>query len=407
MTGVLGGLGSLFGGGTTPEEQQRAAIFQAGLAALANAQQPGATFGGSLFSGFQAGAGALQQAQQNAFQSKRIKQQEEREDRLVKAELDRAKLAEQKAAREAREDAAQVGQRFSTGVKNYSQDPLSYFNIVKSDPSLQAAFQQYGIDPNTITTPEQVQQLGDQLGALGGVGASSLKPPTTPAEIQEFEYYQSLSPQDKATYLQVKRNSQPFGLFDSAGGQVKLNKVTGELVPVTTAEQEGEGRGVRAAGEASGKALGEARATAQIDLPRVENNANQAIVAIEELKEAPGLKGIFGVQGRFPNFPGSAASDAQARLEQIQGKTFLEAFNTLKGGGAITETEGAKATNAIARLQKAQSVEAAVQALTELQEVIATGVAVARKKASGTLIRPAQRDFTSMSDEDLLRAINE
>jgi hypothetical protein len=412
----LARIGGLFGGGLgnaslTPEQQlaqqQRAALFQAGLATLASAQQPGASFGGSLFSGFQAGAGALQQAQQNAFQSKRLKQQEEREERLANQEAERLKLAQAERDLKDRERTQDYARRISIGLGNAKGQELGYLKVVGRTPEFQAVARQYGFDPNEITTPEQAQALAQQLGSLGALGADPLKAPQTPAEIQEFQYYQSLSPQDKATYLQVKRNSQPFTMVDFAGGQRLLNKVTGELGPGTTAEEEGQGRGVRAAGEASGKTLGEARATAQLDLPRVENNANQAILAIRELKQSPGLPGIFGVQGRFPNFPGSAASDAQARLEQIQGKTFLEAFNTLKGGGAITETEGAKATNAIARLQKAQSVEAAVQALTELEEVIATGVEVARRKASGTKSRPAQRDVTTMSDEELLRAINE
>lgn len=172
--GFLGGLGSLFGGGTKPEEQQRAAIFQAGLAALASSQQSGATLGGSLFSGFQAGAGALQQAQQNAFQSKQLKNREEREDRLEKAQLDQAKLAEQKAARESRES---VGKNATSLAKGFTgPSAMGNFDLLKNTPEAQAVFQQYGIDPGSITTPEQVQALGQQLGQFGGLTSPVSEP---------------------------------------------------------------------------------------------------------------------------------------------------------------------------------------------------------------------------------------
>lgn len=171
MGTVLGGLGSLFGGGATPEEQQRAAIFQAGLATLAGAQQPGANFGGALFGGLQAGAGALQQAQQNAFQSKQLKNREEREDRLEKQENERTKIAQAEQARKDREGSSAVARRVSTGISNSKANPLGYYNVVSRDPEFQAAARQYGVDPASITTPEQVLQLGEQFGALGGLGA--------------------------------------------------------------------------------------------------------------------------------------------------------------------------------------------------------------------------------------------
>lgn len=190
QNGFLSNLGGLFGGGLgsagmTPEEQQqlqRAAIFQAGLATLASAQQPGGTLGGSLFSGFQAGAGALQQAQQNAFQSKRIRQQEEREERLLKQENERIKIAQAEQARKDREQGSSVARRLSTGLSNAKGRELEYLQLVGPTPEFQSVAQQYGIDPAGITTPEQAQALAQQLGALGGLGADPQREPSEPLE---------------------------------------------------------------------------------------------------------------------------------------------------------------------------------------------------------------------------------
>lgn len=172
MTGFISGLGSLFGGGTTPEEQRRAAIFQAGLATLASAQQPGATFGGSLFGGLQAGAQSLQQARQQDLQDKQIKAREEREGRLEKQQEDRLKLEQQSAASKAREQKATVAQRVASGIGSAGQNALGYYNVISRTPEFQSLAAEYGFDPASITTPEQVAELGTQLSALGGVGAS-------------------------------------------------------------------------------------------------------------------------------------------------------------------------------------------------------------------------------------------
>jgi hypothetical protein len=169
--GFIGGLGGLFA--PDPNDQaalQRAALFQAGLATLAGAQQPGASLGGSLFSGLQAGAGALQQAQQNAFQSKRLKQQEEREDRLEKQETERIKVAQAEQARKDRENTQGYARRISSGLSNAKGRELDYLGLIQGSPEFRAVSQEYGIDPAGITTPEQAQALAQQLGSVGGLG---------------------------------------------------------------------------------------------------------------------------------------------------------------------------------------------------------------------------------------------
>lgn len=127
-------------------------------------------------------------------------------------------------------------------------------------------------------------------------------------------------------------------------------------------------------------------ASARADLPRVEQNASQAMQAIDALINHPGFSGIFGKSGALgvlSHIPGTDWADADALLNQVKGKTFLEAFQTLKGGGQITELEGTKAEQAIARLSTTQSDDAAKIALLELKEIAQTGLQRARALASG------------------------
>ena len=154
------------------------------------------------------------------------------------------------------------------------------------------------------------------------------------------------------------------------------------------------------AGVETAKVLGKAQGDKLADLSRVIENAEQSIRVIDETLAHPGLEGSVGlIQGRVGPY-----SDATAGFhryhEQITGKAFLEAYQTLKGGGQITEVEGAKAEAAIARLNRVQSEEEYRKALGDFKDVIRSGVEKARREAGATL-PPA----TTLSDDDYLKSL--
>ena len=74
--------------------------------------------------------------------------------------------------------------------------------------------------------------------------------------------------------------------------------------------------------------------------------------------------------------------------DQLGGKAFLQAFESLKGGGQITEVEGKKATDAIARLNRAQSDSEYEVALNDLRGVVGS----AYKRATGKDYQAPQAD---------------
>lgn len=108
---------------------------------------------------------------------------------------------------------------------------------------------------------------------------------------------------------------------------------------------------------------------------------------LADLKNHPGMSTSIGAKGIEYNFgwskepySGTKAADFYSLLEQVQGGTFMQAFNNLKGGGQITEQEGAKATAAIARLNPRQSEEGFNKALMDFDGVLAQ--AQARSQAN-------------------------
>jgi hypothetical protein len=138
------------------------------------------------------------------------------------------------------------------------------------------------------------------------------------------------------------------------------------------------------AGEAKAKKVGEAQGEATVNLPKVEGMATEAIKTIDQIRKHPGKEWGIGVTGIVPPPPGTDVRGFVRLVDQARGQTFLQAFESLKGGGAITETEGTKAEQAIARLDRAQSKEDFDKALSDLEEVIQVGLAKARQKTGAS-----------------------
>lgn len=161
-----------------------------------------------------------------------------------------------------------------------------------------------------------------------------------------------------------------------------IDKRTGNLVGTQAKDVAG-----KEAAEARGKAQGEAQAK----LPAVIIDAEETTKKIDQLLSNDGLDSIVGAVDQFrPSWTlGSSGRDALARLEQLQGGAFLQAFNTLKGGGAITEVEGQKAERAIARMQRSQSEADFRAALMDFRDAVSTGVRKLRASAGETGSYPA------------------
>lgn len=142
----------------------------------------------------------------------------------------------------------------------------------------------------------------------------------------------------------------------------------------------------------SGTVAGEAKTTAQIDLPKVIQQGEDTIRLVDDLLKAPGKKLAVGTSSllQIQHIPGTDAKEFMVRLNQLKGKQFLEAFQSLKGGGQITEVEGKKATEAISRMDNANTEADFDRAANEFKEIIRAGVSRAKEKAGGASgVRPA------------------
>ena len=124
---------------------------------------------------------------------------------------------------------------------------------------------------------------------------------------------------------------------------------------------------------------------AQAGLQQTLDQGNETIDLIDSLISHPGFGLSVGKTapiGSMASFiPGTQAASFDATLRQIKGKNFLQAFETLKGGGQITEIEGIKATEAMSRMEKANTEEDFIKSAQEVKNIIKKGMERAKSKA--------------------------
>lgn len=123
--------------------------------------------------------------------------------------------------------------------------------------------------------------------------------------------------------------------------------------------------------------------------------ANYALGEITEFKVHPGISEITGRLNQMkPNWlMGAQGRDAMTRYNQLRGTAFLQAYNMLRGGGQITEVEGAKAEAAITRMDRMLDEEDFKSALDDFVEAVKVGIqklsaAAGEEDQSGQLNMP-------------------
>jgi hypothetical protein len=196
-------------------------------------------------------------------------------------------------------------------------------------------------------------------------------------------------------YFQPVQTGQGVMAFNARTGRVE--PVMGpDGSPVVGAQFDPALQGTLAATKAGATTTAKSEAEATLEAPKVVAEADEAVRLVDDLLKAPGFKQAVGASRMLgvQKIPGTAARDFDIRLEQLQGKQFLQAFESLKGGGQITEIEGKKATDAIARMNASGSEAEFIKAAREFQDVIRTGADRARKRLPATNNATPQRTVT-------------
>jgi hypothetical protein len=222
-----------------------------------------------------------------------------------------------------------------------------------------------GVDnpvPYQIGSDGQISWIGDQLG-----GATPL-PPTRSADIG-------------TSIVPIGPGGRPVG--ETLQKDVAGAAAQGEL---------GKSAGMAAAG------LGDREVAVQ-----------SAIDLIDKIGADENLPGITGMlQGRIPPMS-QAGENLNQDIVGLTSKVFSAAIDSLRGLGAMTEREGAAATQALANLSRTRDEAAFKAELQNLKALLLDKLEVARQKAAGvtgglatgSVDKWVGKDTRTMSPEEL------
>lgn len=235
--------------------------------------------------------------------------------------------------------------------------------------------------PTTISftgaTPEQNAAVGRVVDAMRAAGAGDDEIGTYVAG-QEARFNRpapaavaSPQPMRNPTQAEVARATQDAKNASDLDAYTRMTGLAAEREAATTTAREQAEQQVQKQGA----------------LPQVVAQADETLSLLDRVLAHPGRAGATGFSAANPlnRIPGTDAYDFNVLLDQIKGQAFLQAFQSLRGGGAITEREGQAATNAIARLNAAQSESEFETAVRDLRRIVAGG----RDRAVSSASRPA------------------
>jgi hypothetical protein len=293
---------------------------------------------------------------------------------IYKSSQSRLMNAQQGQARQEMEELSAIDQRRKsdpTGLAREMNLPEQAIRALPARDLRELAkkiiIQQVTVDPATRAIQEassRVPQLGAAAPATpaptGGAPAQPAAPAGSAPQIDQ-SLLAGLSPEARRT-VEVYQTALNSPAVQANPARVKeLLENIDRLVP-----------GLKQASEARGKALGAQMAAA----PQALEQSGYMTTLLDQIATHPGREAGTGKSSFLSMLPAElsmGARDFSNRAEQISGQTFLQAYESLKGTGQITNVEGVKAEQAISRLRDRAVTETEyLQAIKDLRDVVET-----------------------------------
>ena len=223
-----------------------------------------------------------------------------------------------------------------------------------------------------------IKSIDDRLTYL-----STIKDPNN---IRTYDRVALMSPEERKLFFDTVRANQKI----NQGHQQVLVNQQDPTKPVATYENKPppetlpEFKKNVEEQKAIGKAIGEAKGAAFTSIPNMEMEYNQISDLSQKLVDHAGFESLIGatLTPFMRHWHGSETAGADSIRNQIEGKVFMKAYETLKGGGQITEIEGEQAKKALARMDISLKESEYVEALNEFLDAYYAGLEKMRR-ASG------------------------
>jgi hypothetical protein len=104
-----------------------------------------------------------------------------------------------------------------------------------------------------------------------------------------------------------------------------------------------------------------------------KDKSDRFVNMLTELKGHEGFSGLFGATITPTWIPGTDAADAKVLFDQVEAMGFMEAIKDMKGMGALSDAEGARASAAFVGIKPQMSEKAAKARIDEVIQYIQKG----------------------------------
>jgi hypothetical protein len=104
-----------------------------------------------------------------------------------------------------------------------------------------------------------------------------------------------------------------------------------------------------------------------------KDKSERFVSMLNELKGHEGFSGLFGATITPTWVPGTDAADAKVLFDQVEAMGFMEAIKDMKGMGALSDAEGARASAAFVGIKPQMSEKAAKARIDEVIQYIQKG----------------------------------
>lgn len=238
-------------------------------------------------------------------------------------------------------------------------------------------------EPNPYANlPEKAQlwkMSGSKLSLDDWLTKTGAAQQSMPADVQSYLFGQSLPPGKREEFqggrfapIPVKIGDVTYLVNRGTGGGTAIGPegmTNFDDINAVVREAAGEKAAAVAQGTVEGKAAGEKAAGA----PAARLAGEYALTVIDKAISHPGREaatGFSSIGNIGGGIPGTDRADFLVLTDQLKGQAFIQAYQSLKGGGTITEIEGTKATEAQNRLNEAQSEGEYLQALYDARDLL-------------------------------------
>jgi hypothetical protein len=193
-------------------------------------------------------------------------------------------------------------------------------------------------------------------------------------------------PTQAATTAEATRLADLQAKYDKAErDRVELERL--RATPLPQAPKTPAQQATEAYGNKRAMVLGEQAATKEFSLPRMRDISQRALDEGVNLLKHPGFEAAVGMPNPFKGglgvgtVPFTPARDFNNALDSVKRGAFMQAYEQLRGAGAISGPEGIAATEALANMNTATSEVQFKRELQRFMNIVASGMKVAEKQS--------------------------